>query len=165
MSDRLPGRRRVRVSVGPSESITVEAHRPHRLVLGSPAGPGDAGDRDRRVGGEAPQRTLGHRLSHRLGHRPVRLDERSVDVEHARLGLVGVGDHPARDVCGRTRHVGEPRRDESRGAGLRRRDATARQQRCDLIVDPGAVLRKDLAGMAFAQTPISSAYTGAASGS
>ena len=74
-----------------------------------------------------------------------------VDVEHARLGLVGVGHHPTRDVRRGTRYVGEPRRDQARRARLCGRDAAARQQRGNLIVDPRTVFRKDLARMAFAQ--------------
>ena len=151
MSDRLPGSRRVRVSVAAVGQRYGETDCADRLFRRSPAGPGDPGDRDGGVGAEALQRAGRHRLGDRLGHRAVFFDQCRVDAEQLRFGLVGVGHHAARHVVRRTGPVGQPRRQQPRGAGFRGRDPAAGQQLCDQIVDVRAVFGEDLVSVLVAQ--------------
>ena len=120
---------RVRVSVGPSASITEKHTVPTGFSLRAAARPGDSGDRDGGVGAEALQRTA--RPSPRPPARTPPRAFRSASASTSSSSdfrLVGVGHHTAGHVVRRPRPVGQPRRDQPRGARLRGRNPAAGQQ-------------------------------------
>lgn len=150
ISDRLPGRRRVRVSVRPSAAFTLKQTVPTGLSSVPPPGPAMPVIA---TAVSAPKRcsARGHGLGHRLRHRAVRLDQRRVDAEHLRFRLVRIGHHPAGHVVRRSGPIGQPRRQQSRGARLRRRDPVPGEKLRDQIVDTRAVFGVQLMPVPLAQ--------------
>ncbi len=89
-----------------------------RLAGGRPAGPGDARDRHREVGGEACAGALRHRQGHLGAHGAVGGERIPRHAQDRRLGCVLVGDDPAGQVAGRAGDVGQGISHPAPGAGL-----------------------------------------------
>ena len=118
-SARSPGRRTSRTSLRPVGELHRPADVPDRLRLGSAAGPRHARDRHGRVGLEARQGAVRHRLRHLERDRPVALDQRRVHAEQLGLGLVRVAHDAAGEVLRRPGPLGQARGQQAPGARLR----------------------------------------------
>ncbi|MPL79200.1 hypothetical protein SDC9_25075 [bioreactor metagenome] len=100
----------------------AEADPPLGLELG-PAGAGDAGDRDRKIGGGMGKRALGHLARDLLGHRAMGGKRLGPHRDHLLLGEVRIGDEAAFEHVGAARNVGQRRRDHAAGAAFGGGDA------------------------------------------
>ena len=111
---RSPGAVRVWVGAGGVGDPEAEGADAAAGSLGGPARRGGEAE----VGAEGLAGALGHGRGDRFADRAVGVQQVAVDAELGRLGVGGVGDHPAQVVVGGAGDPGDPAAEESAGERL-----------------------------------------------